>query len=616
MLPRVFLFLCGAMVAWAQPAPAPVYEIFTPQFRGTITNVPSNGIRQRGGAELVPLGTYWDIVKLNDTLFAFTHIVTQKKKPTIQSGWGVYDAAQRREIVAPDNLGVALLKTGRLLVLNASGKLVFHDLTGRETGARHYDVGYQRKLTPELVRAIEQVPIRFSFKEGRVFVFGFIDAHGREWLLPQYDAVDHLRGGLSVVTKNKVHGLIDSTGREIVAPQYKFMRAYGNGVVAFSTVGEYDKKANIIGGKWGFMNPRGEVLGRTRFDDVASYPFWPDGPEEDSIINAKLGNRWVGVKALQRNPDGELVLTWPALIPHGEKTSNGQLWGIEVHGHLVMLKPRYTSMSPFKNGYAIVSSPSATEQTLDTYGKKVPVPLYGVIDSTGREVIPPRYKAARMGDQQDEFIMAEGPGDKEHAWRQLIVDADGRVARDTPYQRISSLIGDRRLVMRSGQYGYVDADWNEVIPPRFPDAQDFSEGLAAVSGRDNKWYWIDPSGVFALGGDYLYAGGFKNGRAWAAINRDKWGRLGDGVYIDRQGKVVGHSGPLPPPPPREFKCWTCNGTGGRYDVQRKEYSVTEIDRHSALAPGGRVEYTRSGSYLKAQRVGDCWDCGGKGVLVR
>jgi len=81
-----------------------------------------------------------------------------------------------------------------------------------------------------------------------------------------------------------------------------------------------------------------------------------------------------------------------------------------------------------------------------------------------------------------------------------------------------------------GKYGYVDEDFNTVIPPRFDYAYDFHDGVAAVM-IDEKWGYIDKAGNDVIPFRYDWALSFCNGLASVSIN-DKWG------YINKAGNTV------------------------------------------------------------------------------
>ena len=70
----------------------------------------------------------------------------------------------------------------------------------------------------------------------------------------------------------------------------------------------------------------------------------------------------------------------------------------------------------------------------------------------------------------------------------------------------------------------------EAIPCQYDDAEDFSEGLAAVK-LNEKWGFVDRTGQMAIPCQYDSAGQFSDGLAAVRLN-GKWG------FIDQTGRVV------------------------------------------------------------------------------
>ncbi|MDW2127830.1 WG repeat-containing protein, partial [Vibrio sp. 2033] len=79
------------------------------------------------------------------------------------------------------------------------------------------------------------------------------------------------------------------------------------------------------------------------------------------------------------------------------------------------------------------------------------------------------------------------------------------------------------------KYGYMDRGGQIVIPARFEDVGNFSEGLAPVR-FNNKWAYIRTDGSLVFRRTFAEARGFSDGLAAVRIG-NKWG------YIDRTGSV-------------------------------------------------------------------------------
>ena len=163
--------------------------------------------------------------------------------------------------------------------------------------------------------------------------------------------------------------------------------------------------------------------------------------------------------------------------------------------------------------------------------------LWGYVDNEGRVVVKPRFNwasdfsegraaVAIWKTEQCGFIRPDG------SWAKLL--PRGAV--------IGWPFSESRAWYREGQlFGCIDADGNVRIPPRYDDAQQFSEGLARVGrcvapGRrprpngDSGWRYgyVDRSGREVIPLQFSTAGGFRDGLA-LTWRPGSWDR----DYIDR-----------------------------------------------------------------------------------
>lgn len=79
--------------------------------------------------------------------------------------------------------------------------------------------------------------------------------------------------------------------------------------------------------------------------------------------------------------------------------------------------------------------------------------------------------------------------------------------------------------------GFIDESGNMVIPPRFHQARDFSEGLAYVIGDEFRGF-IDLQGKPVIKTDNNSTRDFHEGLAAVSSESGRWG------YVDRSGKLV------------------------------------------------------------------------------
>ncbi|HEV2859869.1 MAG TPA: WG repeat-containing protein [Pyrinomonadaceae bacterium] len=205
---------------------------------------------------------------------------------------------------------------------------------------------------------------------------------------------------------------------------------------------------------------------------------------------------------------------------------NGK-WGYaDRSGHMV-ITPRFDEAGEFADGLAKVG---VVDVKLPAVVGK-PNVRWGYIDESGRDVVALRYYVLRD--------FAEGLA------AAAVLDA-GEVEAMVPGR-------GRRANLR---WGYVDRQGREVIAPRFFEAGDFSEGLAAVDvggvdgsacGRPHKFGYVDLTGVLRIEPRFAVAVSFRGGRARVGVGEQTYvGRclccapkfLGIYGYVNREGEFT------------------------------------------------------------------------------
>jgi hypothetical protein len=155
---------------------------------------------------------------------------------------------------------------------------------------------------------------------------------------------------------------------------------------------------------------------------------------------------------------------------------------------------------------------------------------WGFIDTTGRWVIPPKYRWA--SSFQNGLALVDRTNDCAY-----INTKGGQVLRllasgDKHCISIWSDFSDGLIPWPFGEkYGYIDQSGKTVISPHFDLPGGFSDGLAAVM-IDKKWGYINSTGAFVMTPQFSTAKPFHNGLAQVFY---KDGRNG---YIDRNGKFI------------------------------------------------------------------------------
>lgn len=168
-----------------------------------------------------------------------------------------------------------------------------------------------------------------------------------------------------------------------------------------------------------------------------------------------------------------------------------------------------------------------------------PMWVTGIIDETGRMVIPPKNHGTRYGDFREGLARYSGGG-------QGYIDREGREIIRTRFYETSDFSEGLAMVRpaENGGFGYIDRTGKLVIPARFELANDFHEGVAAVHLSKEKRGFIDKTGKTILySKEWLEVGDFSEGLAavkievandkiYKGFKEHKWG------FIDRAGRLV------------------------------------------------------------------------------
>ena len=205
-------------------------------------------------------------------------------------------------------------------------------------------------------------------------------------------------------------------------------------------------------GKWGYVDKNGQVVVPFLYDQATLF----DG-------------NWASVR------------------------KNGRYAIIDKAGAEVTIYHPLAKLSRFSGGLAVAKAKISGQ--------------WGYVDETGAFVIQPQF------DSADEFSSGLAAVSVQGTW--FYVTPSGTIALVTPYYRAYAFTEDGLALVqekRDGRYGYIDRTGQEVIPPQYPEARRFSQGLAPVRVGD-RWGYITTSGATAISPRYTEAYPFVGGRA-------------------------------------------------------------------------------------------------------
>ena len=223
--------------------------------------------------------------------------------------------------------------------------------------------------------------------------------------------------GLLPVSFGGKCGYVDASGKMVINPQYDNAEAF-NARLGLAPV--------FVGGKWGLIDREGKYVINPQFD----------------LLEITNDNRTIKI------------------------SQSGKFGTIDESGKFI-INPQFADLFNFdSNGRAIAKVGGHFEEKIEGYGARSASEVgakYGVIDSTGKYLVPPEF----------DFIQAGNGGNAEQA--------------------IDLFVGPL-LITQNGKYGFADSSGKIIIQPQFSRASPFSESgyAAAAIGQ------ADPEGLSNL----------------------------------------------------------------------------------------------------------------------
>jgi hypothetical protein len=230
----------------------------------------------------------------------------------------------------------------------------------------------------------------------------------------------------------------------------------------------------------------------------------------------------------------------PASRYAGSQNNAFPNWGFIDRTGSFAIAPQYYSVDPFSEGLARVSLSGEVGST-------------GYIDGRGNFAIPARLTygsgfheglaAVIIGGpcritnggscQRSEFKPTQPPGT--YDCRYSFIDKSGKPVSDERFDDAQDFSEGLAAVRIGEAWGYVDRSGQISISAKFEFANPFSEGLAAVR-QTGKTGFIDHSGSFVIPPRFESVDSFSDGRALVSANNS------DGTqayrFIDKTGKAA------------------------------------------------------------------------------
>jgi hypothetical protein len=216
-------------------------------------------------------------------------------------------------------------------------------------------------------------------------------------------------------------------------------------------------------------------------------------------------------------------------------------WGFIDRTGRFAVPPRFWFVYRFSEGLARVSVSGEFNSV-------------GYINKEGRFVVPPRLSEGSDFHEGLAAVIIEGPcritngGSCERAefqpeklpatytCRYTYIDKNGKPISDSRFDDAEQFSEGLAAVRIGPAWGYIDKSGRMVIPPKYQSAGAFSEGLAPVQ-LELKTGFIDHSGRIVIPPQFRSAESFSNGRALIRVPSDR--RLTSYYqFIDKTGRTA------------------------------------------------------------------------------
>jgi len=348
------------------------------------------------------------------------------------------------------------------------------------------------------------------------------------------------------------------------------------------------RAAAMRGGRWGFVDARGQWVGQPKYDWVDTHHF-DHGPALVSVNGrygylSRDGREIVAPVLEQASPfhGGVACVVDPQAMKAGlidaeglpitgyrfdacdpvfssgrARVRIGALWGYVDRAGEIALPARYERAEPFSEGLALVEE-AGLRAFIGPQGERV-APAggeeagsfsegrawirygpdqVGFIDARGRRIVAPHWRRAQ--DFADGVAWVQDP----ETSRWALIDREGAIVAPPAFEDPGPFVDGLARVAIDGQYGIVDRSGRLVVPARYTAMADPAEGLVSVALEPGGLRGaIDVRGALIVPAIYEQIGPFRDGLAQAT--RCRWVTEGarakerhrcDVVYVDRRGR--------------------------------------------------------------------------------
>ena len=389
-----------------------------------------------------------------------------------------------------------------LYLVYADGRVFIKDSLSNTIGS---ESGYEKaeKINPNFI------------KVSRNEYAGLIDLSGNQLLPINYydiqldkagyikvlgDEIKALRFG-DVVNRNKKRwSLYDSLGKKILSKQYKAIGNYNEGIVALQT------DENL----WGFADEKGNIIIEPKYKFVSK--------SKNGLLLVKLPNAGINdYRLIDKNEQlvytgKEAQLFYFGVIRYRDCKDSIRLEGEpEIELYYGVPPYRYDCYTPAEYGYIRVKNGLYT----------------GVLNPDGKEAVQAYQDTVYLASADTFFLYKRNNGLVGYSDRYC----NTTMTLNTKFEQVLSLQNGYSKFKKDGLYGFIDAQGNVQIAPKYTVCGEFNNGMAAVF-LQGKWGFVDKQENLTVQPYYKEVKPFRNGFAPVKNAKNKW------LFISKNGKPI------------------------------------------------------------------------------
>ena len=384
--------------------------------------------------------------------------------------------------------------------------------------------------------------------------YGLLDSNGTVLIEPKYDAMWEYGEGLIPVSLKKKWIYVDSSGTRVLPGEYDAAGSFKGGRAFVSNNSNSNGSSRLIQSvidKKGNAVQMPENISIVKFNDRIQ-------ANSDALI-AENASRKMGI--LDSSGKTIVPFIYKHISPFDERGwavavkdtlidgKSRQAVGIIDKSGFIRIPFRYSAtIEPFRNGWARVRNYSATGD------------VFGMIDTTGKEVIPPVY--GEIQDFGNGYFKVK-KSEREYLFG--LIDSSGKIVTPLRYAGFLPFSNGFAAVslkdtLNKISIGYINMQGELMIKPQYEEGESFFHGISVVK-KNGKYGMIDTTGkeiippifnrlmpddYFVLAIDYNYIRGMFDlkGNVFLPVEYEEINRVGAYYLLIKEQKLgfMDHNG--------------------------------------------------------------------------